>query len=444
MERYHNTVRMIKARILSAVSNKKEFEQVMHDEVVGWAILLTRFMPSPSPITTLGRFIDDTVPRMTYSRRDDVSIGKFHWGQYKLLLSEIEFLSYARRVFGFDILEQIDCVVYAGSANGLHIVLLADMFPEVHFHCWDPSKFAPPLHAYAEKHPDRVTLFNALYTEEVARTYADKKTLFISDVRQFVSKNGMFGKEADNRDDKLRASLKDQDHTLQPGSQAKSVLANLQRMWVQTMRPMATMLKFAPPYPTPGEPDDYSYFDGMVLTQAYAPFSTTEARLMFDGVPGERIYNTRKYEEQFVFVNSVLRQRDLGEAMHDRHEIVVRDGTSDTTHVVTIPITKMHTSTPIDSFDQWRSTQILFEWILTEVSRRKWLALPESKRAQYRPLGPHMHPDNINVFYKDLIEPENLDSMIATMNKIIDAFVAIVKQSFGNRMLMSVVHSDKE
>ncbi len=58
-----------------------------------------------------------------------------HWGQRKLLMSEIEFLTLHATP---------GCVVvYAGAAPGLHCAFLSDMFPEVRqFILVDPSPFS--------------------------------------------------------------------------------------------------------------------------------------------------------------------------------------------------------------------------------------------------------------------------------------------------------------
>jgi hypothetical protein len=58
-----------------------------------------------------------------------------HWGQRKLLLSEIEFLT------DWAPLDRDSIVVYAGAAPGTHIAFLAEMFPRLSFVLVDPSEF---------------------------------------------------------------------------------------------------------------------------------------------------------------------------------------------------------------------------------------------------------------------------------------------------------------
>ncbi len=71
--------------------------------------------------------------RLKYRRRKGEVKSVLHWGQRKLLLSEIEFLL----LHG----DGVKLVVYAGAAPGTHIAYLADLFPEHHFVLYDPAPF---------------------------------------------------------------------------------------------------------------------------------------------------------------------------------------------------------------------------------------------------------------------------------------------------------------
>jgi hypothetical protein len=60
-----------------------------------------------------------------------------HWGQRKLLLSEIEFLT-KFSVPGATVL-------YAGAAPGTHTLYLIELFPELKFVLVDPAPFSNKL-----------------------------------------------------------------------------------------------------------------------------------------------------------------------------------------------------------------------------------------------------------------------------------------------------------
>lgn len=442
--------------------------QPMVDNALGWTILLSDFSrgsevandqsdallaKSGFPRTVHAgedsTYVDvqNVFPRLDYSRRSalDEDVGRFHWGQYKLLLSELEFLSWARRVFDFDSAtattwSTIQHVVYAGSASGLHIVLLSKLFPKLQFHCWDPAKFSDELKGYAKAHPARVQLFNALFTEDEALKYADKVTLFISDVRRFAGKtHGLPTATADND---AMATIKDEDH-------------QLQMMWVRAMKPLATMLKFAPPYVDPqitdlrdGDPRvQYEYFNGLVCTQAYAPAKSTESRLIFAGVTPMVTYDRKRYESQYVYLNAIWRRRDFGnhdaDSVASRHDIRLADGRVE--HIKIRPA-DMLTSTALDSYDQWRSTQILLEWILTEVSARNWQALDTTARLKFvstrlpSPFAPT--ESDFAIFHQELIAPESQKALLAAMNKVVAAFIKLTGKSFAVQMLTSLMRHD--
>lgn len=89
------------------------------------------------------------------SRRRGERKSTVHWGQRKLLLSEIEFLTLYS--------EPGITVVYAGAAPGTHIGYLSRLFPEVsRFVLVDPSPFTC-------QPSDRIVVRNEYMTTEVRR-----------------------------------------------------------------------------------------------------------------------------------------------------------------------------------------------------------------------------------------------------------------------------------
>lgn len=113
--------------------------------------------------------------------------------------------------------------------------------------------------------------------------------------------------------------------------------------WVQLMKPRESMLKFRTPYfsETPEELAEYEkkshlppyaeafdavapttdlrtftsrkfeYFDGEIFIQPWAPVSSTEARLVFAGVPTLREYDPVDYEDKFFYYNKILRSYQI-------------------------------------------------------------------------------------------------------------------------------------
>lgn len=189
-----------------------------------------------------------------------------HWGQRKLLISEIEFLT----KHSFD--NQL--VVYVGAAPGRHITYLSSLFPTLVFHLYDPVKFDI-------RPTDKIKIFQQLFTDVDVNKYVGKNILFISDIRSVGTNN-----------------ITDEQHS-------EGILRDLrtQESWYINLRPHKALLKFRFPY-TSGQTE---YLDGDVYFQAWEPVSSTESRLVPYGPDKRKIYNHTKYEEQFFYYNNNTR-----------------------------------------------------------------------------------------------------------------------------------------
>ena len=216
------------------------------------------------------RSLGPTYPRMQYRRRKGALKTVVHWGQRKLLMSEIEFLLLAD--------EPNAVVVYAGAAPGIHVKVLLQMFSGMHFVLVDPGTFrvAPS---------DRVTLVRGVFSDDLAakmrQTYAHAPLLFISDVRKC---DWGF----------------DNDSAMQRYIEADMVA---QEKWHAIMRPKMSLLKFRLPY-TPGAT---AYLEGDLRLPVWGPVTTTECRLIVERDAGRRIYDHTEHEQQMFFFNTMAR-----------------------------------------------------------------------------------------------------------------------------------------
>jgi Poly A polymerase regulatory subunit/RNA polymerase Rpb1, domain 2/Pentapeptide repeats (8 copies) len=102
-----------------------------------------------------------------------------HWGQRKLLISEIDFLT--------DFAEDDDIVVYAGASPGTHVAVLRLLFPRITFELYDTSKFSSKLYNKVEnRYFDRLKVCKKYLTPDLAqKRYGDRnsRVLYISDIR---------------------------------------------------------------------------------------------------------------------------------------------------------------------------------------------------------------------------------------------------------------------
>lgn len=230
--------------------------------------------------TELQRELDINAKRKKYYMRKGEVLTVNHWGQRKLLLSEIEFLT----EFG----DFSDTVVYAGAAPGVKNSYLVSLFPEHSFVFVDPNPFDKRILDLA-KNSDRVTVINDYFTDEMAKQYNPKifgrRVLFISDIRTADIKSYDDEKTEDTiiKDNKMQAK------------------------WIKLMKPEVSMLKFRLPW---GK-GTTEYFEGFsypsrIYLPVWGPQSTTETRLIIIG-EGTHVYDNTEYEEQLFYFNTVTR-----------------------------------------------------------------------------------------------------------------------------------------
>lgn len=235
------------------------------------------------------RLLDhENAPRKKYYSRKKRGelITVNHWGQRKLLMSEIEFITRC-----------IDpgveaTIVYAGAAPGSHTNFLADMFPSCRFVLVDPAPFVAT-------ETEKVRIINDYMTEKIAAEYKDAPNVF------FVS---------DIRTANPRVMSRDQ------VEERVKIDNQLQIDWIEIMNPQASLLKFRCPYYFPDSKSKgsqaiargstntaYEYYKGDVYLPVWGPQSTTECRLY---VPRKREmmkYDIQAYEEQLFYFNTETR-----------------------------------------------------------------------------------------------------------------------------------------
>ena len=237
-----------------------------------------------------------------------------HWGQVKLLYSEIEFLTIVSKYVSLK-----EClIVYVGAAPGTHDPLLLDMFPDSNWFLIDPAKFDI-------QESNRVKILNGFFTDDTIKDTLKiangKKIIFICDMRS--------------------------------GTTEKPVWENMlsQQKWAIQLDAEFIMLKFRLAYTSEEtknmdfiydlgdlknkviitnekkNKETQLYLRGKIFIQIFQPVHSTETRLITSKIkyinnklkkPFEKkdfekyifkYYNYRKYEEQLNYFN--LRDRLL-------------------------------------------------------------------------------------------------------------------------------------
>lgn len=290
------------------------------------------------------RVLSDDAPRAPYlpsHAGGEQPIKGLHFGQRKLLLSEIEFLSH---VVPSPASTPSLCV-YAGAANGSHLPLLFQLFPSIKWILIDPAPFSSSVHQFLEPEPSHsappmklrrleagtvlrsvsapiLQLRNEPCTDELCeelwQEYRETFTIYlISDIRSGNPESGS-NKEA--------TAMIMRDNAWQES-------------WARKLHAAAAMLKFHPPYPPRADdPSDDSpthvrYLRGCCLFGVWSPRSSTEVRLVafgpFEGQStASREYDCKCFEEQLYYYNTTTRYaKDVAaERLILQHYLTVTQG----------------------------------------------------------------------------------------------------------------------
>jgi cap2 methyltransferase len=263
-----------------------EFNTTLHRTVYYNPDKSLQISPSKHPIDTteqplLFRILTPEMKQEKYVSRKKEIITALHWGQRKLLLTEIEFLT--NYLSDNTYLKKNTYVIYAGSAPGTHIEYLSKLFPDMYFMLYDPRQFSPKLN----KNP-YINTYEQFFTDDTAKEWIsdkhpDKNILFISDIRTGST-------DMEIKDFEMCVKLDNEN----------------QMSWYNIINPKKSMFKFRLPY----DSDEITqYLNGQVFLQPYAPTTSTETRLIVDEKAKIKSYDDRIYEEQMFYFNKHTRNQ---------------------------------------------------------------------------------------------------------------------------------------
>ena len=218
--------------------------------------------------------------QLEYRRRRDDEKTCVSYGQRKLLLSLVSFLSKHTKNLASPLL------VYAGAAPGLNISIATHLFPNFEWHLYDPARFAISTDVKRN-----VFVYQKYFDDETAKYWAerrkDRHLIFISDIR---TADYTKAKDLNENEDNIEFDMR------------------MQRTWVEILRPEITQLKFRLSYVLDEREKEYEYFDGIIYKQCFAPQTSTETRLVFAEISLKK-YDCEKYERQLFFHNAVTREK---------------------------------------------------------------------------------------------------------------------------------------
>lgn len=220
----------------------------------------------------------DLSKRMKYHRRPLEWKHSLHWGQLKLHLSEIEFLTIIMQEYNKAGDKRPITFVYVGAAPGQHNDALMDMFKDISFELYDPNPFAI-------KPNSRRKIFQRFFVDQDAKQLAKRKDeyiVFCSDIRT------------------------------EPASE-ENVQENmdLQLRWWKLINPEWAMFKFRLKYAKfSGNKPIYTktnYPNGQIYTQPFVGPTSTETRLIVKKNAPLIDYDDHAYEEACFYHQSISR-----------------------------------------------------------------------------------------------------------------------------------------
>jgi cap2 methyltransferase len=239
-------------------------------------------------MTSIDRKFNYDLPSIDYeAKQGKGELKKLHWGQRKLLICEIEFIT--NHYDKYDKNKEKLCV-YAGSASGYHINYLMNMFSDITFHLYDKGQ-------HLVEEGEQVKIFKEYFTDEIAESYKNKNVLFMSDIRTL----DIIGYKSQETD--LNKYKTDE------------IIENdllMQVSWCENMRPLSAMLKFRLPW--------YKKFtitvDGEIYFQPWAPMRSTEARLI-PKLGTVKKWDNKKYEGILNYHNLITRHKEIETRQED-------------------------------------------------------------------------------------------------------------------------------
>ncbi|CAF1036709.1 unnamed protein product [Rotaria sordida] len=196
-----------------------------------------------------------------------------YWGQRKLLLSEIEFLtSYAT--------DDNSLVIYAGAAPGAHLDYLSSLFPELEFVLIDIKPFV-------EFKSDKIKIQSERFTEDLAKTFSgkNKNILFICDIRTFSGHN--------NFEEDIHVDISNQ------------------MIWHSTIDSHASLLTFR----LPNVPGTVLFFEGHMLLDIWTSRKSMECRLIVEKNAQIITYDNEDFERAMDNFQNVTR------TMYYKHDL---------------------------------------------------------------------------------------------------------------------------
>lgn len=302
------------------------------------------------------------------------SMKALHWGQRKLILTEIRFITKVIFELGLNIQDKSIKIplVYPGAAPGTHFMLLMEMFPQIVMYMWDPAIFIDNLlysdiyrrtgnmedvpsecREFVTRYDGRIFICPELigndwnkYLNNVITNQKEKNlepelgffkdssltwinenvdvdnAMFISDIRLFTNNDILIYQHVAVRSiyDPILAFVSNHDTIADHHRDME-----LQSDWYKKSGIRFGLLKFKLDRMTQIGSSLYQKYPlGEIMLQPWAPYMSTESRLFVDNQKIKpAYYNIDTYEKMMKYFNKNVRHTPLGSEQLYKHGIYI-------------------------------------------------------------------------------------------------------------------------
>jgi hypothetical protein len=310
--------------------------------------------------------------RTELMNKHNTSMKALHWGQRKLILSEIRFITKVIAELGLNVQNKNEKIslIYPGAAPGTHFMLLMEMFPQLVMYLWDPAIFIDNLLytdiyrrtgelgsvpneccEFVKRYNGRIFICPDMIGEEwdqylnnvlscqkeknlepelgffkdssldwIKENVDVSKAMFVSDIRLFKNNDILKYQHVAVR------SIYDPVLSFVSGYAAVEDHhrdMDLQRDWYTRSGIRFGLLKFKLDRTAKiGQSLYQEYPLGEIMLQSWAPYMSTESRLFVDSTKTKTAYyNISKYEDMMKYFNKIVRHTTLGDEKLCKHGI---------------------------------------------------------------------------------------------------------------------------
>lgn len=244
----------------------------------------------------LTRKYSDNLPKKKYVSKIFRTLPSLKWGQRKLLITEIDFLT---RYYDDYRKGEKKYLLYVGASPGIHINYLNFMFPDINYILYDKAE------SLVDK-MDNVVFHRKYFDDNEAKKYAGMNLFFICDIRTLT-----IGKHLK----KMRTLDESSDEFIQNEEKTSEIVFDdmkSQKVWCDIMKPIQSHLKFRVSWSHPVT----EYYDGDVYFQPWTGNGSIEMRIV-PKLNTLRVWNNKTIEEVCFYYNIHTRRKKINGKYHE-------------------------------------------------------------------------------------------------------------------------------